>query len=216
MSSGSQPPAPRSHLLYFHGFASSPDSAKITALRPLLEPHGIVLDVPDLNVPSFSRLDWNAMIERAMERARANPPRVLAGSSLGALVALEVARRGVEVPLVLIAPAIGVGARWKTRLPDGDPVMVWNHALNANAPIHRAFFDQMNGVDVDQQPPRSRVVAFMGRRDETVPFEVVEETWKRWESTGLAPGSRLVVFDEGDHGLTAYVDDIAQAIIDLQ
>jgi surfactin synthase thioesterase subunit len=201
------------NVLYFHGFASSPASAKITALRPLLEPHGIELDTPDLNVPSFAQLAWNAMVERALEHARANPPRSLAGSSLGALVALEVVRRGVEVPLVLIAPAIGVGAQWKTRLPAGDPVMVWNHALNANAPIHRAFFDQMNDVDADAEPPRTRVIAFMGRRDETVPFELVEKTWQRWESIGLAPGSRLVVFDEGDHGLTAYVDQIANAIV---
>ncbi len=204
------------NVLYFHGFASSPVSAKITSLRPLLEPHGIVLDTPDLNVPSFAELDWNAMIARALEHAHANPPAALVGSSLGALLALEVARRGVDVPMVLIAPAIGVGARWKERLPEGDPVTVWNHALNANAPIHRAFFDQMNDVDADARPPRSRVIVFMGRRDETVPFDLVEEAWHRWESIGLAPGSRFVVFDEGDHGLTAYVDQIAQAIIDLQ
>lgn len=203
------------NVLYFHGFASSPASAKITSLRPLLEPHGIVLDTPDLNVPSFAELDWNAMVVLALEHAHANPPALLTGSSLGALLALEVARRGVEVPLVLVAPAIGVGARWKERLPDGDPVTVWNHALNANAPIHRAFFDQMNDVDADAQPPRTRVIVFMGRRDETVPFDLVEETWHRWESIGLAPGSRFVVFDEGDHGLTGYVDQIAQAIIVL-
>ena len=205
-----------SRVLYFHGFASSPGSAKITTLRPLLEPRGIVLDAPDMNVPSFAELDWNAMVELALEHAHANPPAVLVGSSLGALVALEVARRGVSAPLVLVAPALGVGARWKTRLPDGDPVTVWNHALNANAPIHRAFFDQMNGVDADVQPPRTPVIVFMGRRDETVPFDLVEETWHRWQSAGLARGSRLVVFDEGDHGLTAYVDEIAQAIINLQ
>jgi len=138
-------------VLYFHGFASSPASAKITSLRPLLEPHGIALDVPDLNVPSFSQLDWNAMVARALAHAHANPPAVVVGSSLGALVALEVVRRGVEAPLVLIAPAIGVAERWKTKLPDGDPVVVWNHALNANAPIHRAFFDQMNAIDVDAE-----------------------------------------------------------------
>lgn len=203
------------NVLYFHGFASSPASAKITSLRPLLEPHGVVLDAPDLNVPSFEHLDWNAMVEFALHHARAHPPAVLCGSSLGALLALEVARRGVEAPLVLIAPALGVGARWKTRLPEGDPVTVWNHALNANAPIHRAFFDQMNGVDADAQPPRERVIVFMGRRDETVPFELVEETWQRWESTGLARGSRFVAFDKGDHGLTAYVDQIAEAIMDV-
>ena len=203
-------------VLYFHGFASSPASAKITMLRPLLEPHGIVLDVPDLNVPSFAELDWNAMVALALEHARANPPQALVGSSLGALVALEVARRGdirmtaSRAPLVLIAPAIGIGARWKTRLPDGDPVTVWNHALKANAPIHRAFFDQMNAVDADAQPPRSRVIVFMGRLDGV---HLIEETWERWERAGLAPGSKLIVFDEGDHGLTGYVDEIAREIL---
>src|SRR5205823_4465871 len=34
-------------VLYFHGFAWSPASAKITALRPLLAPHGIELNTPD-------------------------------------------------------------------------------------------------------------------------------------------------------------------------
>ena len=43
-------------VLYFHGFASSPGSAKITALRPLLAPHGIELNAPDLNVPSFGKV----------------------------------------------------------------------------------------------------------------------------------------------------------------
>lgn len=202
-------------VLYFHGFASSPASAKITSLRPLLEPYGIELDTPDLNVPSFAELDWDAMIGRALAHAHADPPRALVGSSLGALVALEVARRGVDAPLILIAPALGIGERWKTRLPEGDPVVVWNHAMNANEPIRRAFFDQMNAVDVDDHPPLSRVVVFMGRRDETVPFSLVEETWARWETIGLAPGSRLVVFDEGDHGLTAYVREIAREIAQL-
>src|SRR4051812_8058343 len=39
------------NVLHFHGFASSPASAKITALRPILERDGIELVTPDLNVP---------------------------------------------------------------------------------------------------------------------------------------------------------------------
>ena len=116
-------------------------------------------------------------------------------------------------PLVLIAPPLGMASRWITILPDGDPISVFNHARNADAPIHRAFFDQMNAVDADAQPPRSRVVVFMGRLDESVPFDLVEETWKRWERAGLAPGSKLIVFDEGDHGLTGYVREIAREIL---
>src|SRR5881275_1785781 len=103
-------------ILYFHGFASSPASAKIGLLRPMLAPHGIELNTPDLNAPSFERLDWNAMIERALDAARETAPRAIVGSSLGSLLALEVAHRGVIAPLVLIAPALGIADRWKENL----------------------------------------------------------------------------------------------------
>src|SRR5258705_8536985 len=120
-------------VLYFHGFASSPMSAKITALRPLLAPSGIELNAPDLNVPSFEQLDFDRVVDHAVEEARRLPPAAMVGSSLGALVALATAKRGVLVPLVLIAPALGVATRWKTRIPDGDPVMVFNYARSCDA-----------------------------------------------------------------------------------
>jgi len=201
-------------VLYFHGFASSPASAKITALRPLLDPHGIELDTPDLNVPSFEKLDWNAIVARAVEAARANPPHAIAGSSLGALVALSVIRHDIDVPLVLIAPALGIAGRWRTKVPAGDPIMAFHHALGREAPIHRAFFDQMAHVSVDADPPPVRTVAIIGRNDESVPFECVAETWQRWTERGLASGSKLIPIDGGDHGLTAFVDVIAREIIE--
>jgi len=206
--------APMSSVLYLHGFASSPASAKIAVLRPLLEASGIELDAPDLNIPSFERLDFDAMVDLALERGRRTSPRAVAGSSLGALVALAVARRGLQLPLVLIAPALGIARRWRTTIPDGDPVMVFNHARNADAPIHRAFFEQMTRLHVDEDPPPAVVTALMGRKDETVPFPIVEETWQRWEASGhLVPGSKLIVLPEGDHGLVAHADAIRDAIV---
>ena len=200
-------------VLYFHGFASSPMSAKITALRPLLAPAGIEIHAPDLNVPSFERLDFDRIVDLAVAEARRVPPVAMVGSSLGALVALAAAKRGIVVPLVLIAPALGVATRWKTRIPEGDPVIVFNFARNADAPIHRAFFEQMANLHVDDDPPPSRVIAIMGRKDQTVPFDVVEETWKRWEVSGrLVPGSRFVELEEGDHALVEHAELIQEAI----
>lgn len=202
-------------VLYFHGFASSPASAKIAALRPLLAPHGIELDTPDLNVPSFEKLDFEAMVGRALEIARSRPPRAIAGSSLGALVALALAKRGLALPLVLIAPALGVARRWSEKIPDGDPVTVFHFGRNADAQIHRAFFEQIANLHVDGEPPPSRVTAIMGRKDETVPFAMVEETWERWRTSGaLAPGSRLVVLEDGDHGLVSHAGIIRDAIVE--
>lgn len=200
------------HVLYFHGFASSPRSAKITALKPLLEPEGIELDTPDLNAPDFQHLDWNAIVERALDAARRNPPAAIVGSSMGALVALEIVRRGVRAPLMLIAPAIGIGARWLVRLPPGDPVTVFNHALGADAPINRSFFLQMNEVAADEAPPPVPVIVIMGRKDETVPFELVEERWREWVSKGLQPPSRFLEIAEGDHSLADHAERLAAEI----
>jgi predicted esterase YcpF (UPF0227 family) len=199
-------------LLYFHGFASSPSSAKIGALRPLLEPRGIELFAPDLNVPSFERLDFEEMVRLGVREADRLRPRAIAGSSLGALVALEVARRGHALPLVLIAPALGIAERWRASLPDGDPIRVYNFARGGEAEIHRAFFEQMLALRIDDEPPPSRVTLLMGRDDETVPYACVESTWNRWRARGLAPGSRFLTIDGGDHGLVAHAETIAAAI----
>lgn len=201
-------------VLYFHGFASSPASAKITTLRPLLEAHGIELHTPDLNRPSFERLDFDAMVDHAFQLGQRIAPRALVGSSLGSLVALATARRGLHLPLVLIAPALGAARRWQSRIADGDPVTVFNFARNAEVPIHRAFFEQMSTLRVDDDPPPARVTAIMGRKDETVPFEIVDETWRRWEASGsLAEGSSLVVIDDGDHSLVSHTAVILDAIV---
>jgi predicted esterase YcpF (UPF0227 family) len=199
-------------VLYFHGFASSPGSAKITALRPLLAPHGIELNAPDLNVPTFEQLDFDAIVTHALDVAHATPPRAIVGSSLGALVALSIAP-SVRVPLVLIAPALGVARRWQTTIPDGDPIFTFNYARNAQAPIHRAFFEQMTRLHADDAPPPSRVTVLMGRKDETVPFDVVETIWKSWEQSGqLVAGSKFIVLEDGDHSLVAQADVIRDAI----
>ncbi|MBV9495439.1 MAG: hypothetical protein JOZ54_14415 [Acidobacteria bacterium] len=201
-------------VLYLHGFASSPASAKITALRPRVEPHGIRLDTPDLNVPTFETLDWDAVVDRALDHARRTPPRAIAASSMGALVALTLVQRGVEVPLVLIAPAFGVAKRWLPRLPTGDALTVFNFARNANATIHRRFFDQIVAIEPEAQVPPVRTTILMGRDDETVAFVDVESVWNRWRAHGVAAGSKFIEIPDGDHGLTEHVDRIAAELVE--
>ena len=200
-------------VLYFHGFASSPNSEKVRNIRELMVTRGIEIHAPDMNAPSFEKLDFEAMVARALEAAAARPPDAIVGSSLGALVALEIVRRGVRKPLVLIAPAIGVVQFWLGRIADGDPVEVYNYARGAMAPIHRAWFEKIGTVEPDRQPPAVPVTVIMGRHDESVPFDRVEGVWNRWKESGaLVPGSRFLEIEEGDHGLVAYADRIADAI----
>ena len=199
-------------ILYIHGFASSPQSAKLVALKHVLG-DSIEVDAPDMNTPSFERLDFEAMVGLALQHARENRPQAIVGSSLGGIVALELVRRGVRAPLVLIAPGVGIGNRWTARLPAGDPVEVFNHARGANAKIHRRFFEEMKQVQPETEPPATKVVIFMGRKDETVPFDFVRGVWEEWTESGrLVSGSQFVEIAGGDHGLVGYVELIADAI----
>lgn len=200
-------------VLYLHGFASSPKGRKVEALRRLLEPEGFLFLVPDLNVPSFERLDFEAMVQTAVWQAEGDSPHVIVGSSLGALVALEAVRRGVRAPLVLIAPALGLGTRWTEKLPEGEFLPFFHHREGRELPIHRAFFLQMGKVEAEGEPPESPVVILMGRRDESIPFELVRGVWRRWEASGfLRHGSRFVEIPGGDHGLVDFTDRIAVEI----
>jgi len=200
-------------VLYFHGFASSPHGRKVDRLRGMLEPDGFEIIAPDMNVPSFRWLDFEAMVSHARNAAKDVSPDVVVGSSLGSLVALSVAVSVPHVPIVLIAPAFAIAERWKSKLPDGDPITVFNYAIDADAEIHRRFFEQMADVAIDEHPPSARITALMGRNDETIPFDLVERRWNEWKSSGrLADGSELIVIGNGDHGLVEFSDRIAEAI----
>ena len=199
-------------VLYIHGFASSPQSEKLQLLTTILAPD-VTLDAPDMNVPSFAKLSFAEMMRLAESHISRRPPRAIVGSSLGSLVALELARRGAAAPLILIAPAVGVARRWQTRLAAGDPIRVFHHAMNGEAEIHRAFFDEMNDMQPELATPDVPVSVIMGRNDETVPFAMVRGVWETWIASGALPqGSRFIEIAGGDHGLVSFVEVIAREI----
>ena len=200
-------------VLYLHGFASSPAGRKIALLREALPPSEFRLVAPDLNRPSFAKLDFQDIVAAALDASRTDPPSVVVGSSLGAIVALEACRRGLAAPLVLIAPALGFGKRWTEKLAPGDPIPMFHHGENREIGIHRRFFEQMAAIQADRDAPAQPVTILMGTKDESVPFDGVYETWRRWEMTGqLRKGSRFIAIPEGDHGLVNHVDLIAAEV----
>jgi pimeloyl-ACP methyl ester carboxylesterase len=183
-------------------------------LRRILEPSGFRIIAPDLNIPSFERLDFRAMSRVALWDMKRHLPAVVVGSSLGALVALEAGRAALAAPLVLIAPALNFGRRWIEKLPPGDSLPFFHHGEGKDLVIHRRFFEVMAGTDADRDPPKTPVTILMGRRDESVPFDLVRGAWTRWEESGrLLEGSRFVEIRDGDHGLTDSVNQIAEEIL---
>lgn len=202
-------------LLYLHGLASSPKGRKRGMLGRRFEAEGWKVVAPDLNVPSFRELSFAEMCAEAFVTCVEARPRVVVGSSLGALVALTLADMlgGAAPPLVLVAPALGFGERWKSKLPEGDAFELFHHGEGRPLPIHRAFFEEMSDVRVDEAPPSVPVSIVMGTGDESVPFEQVFESWARWEASGrLVPGSRFHRVEGGDHGLIEFGDEIEAAV----
>jgi uncharacterized protein len=203
-------------ILYLHGFASSPAGRKIAALRSILENRGAGVVAPDLNVPSFLDLDFEAMVGVALSEWERHRPAVVVGSSLGALVAVEASRRGMRAPLLLIAPAIGFGPRWVEKLPEGDPLTFFHHSEGRDLPIRRRFFESLAAVENDDDSPAVPVVVVMGTRDDSVPIAHVREIWRRWAASGrLVPGSRFIEIAGGDHGLVEYAPVLADNIVEL-
>lgn len=169
---------------------------------------------PDLNIPSFQKLDFRAMARISFWEAKKHMPAVVVGSSLGALVALELARIAPVPALALIAPALGFGPRWVETLTPGDPVSFFHFGQGRELPVHRRFFEQMARLELENEPPRVPTVALMGTDDKSVPFETVREVWSVWERSGaLAPGSKFVAIPGGDHGLLEHVPRIADEIV---
>ena len=208
--------SPAPVLLYLHGLASSPRGRKRELLEKRFAADGIGVVAPDLNVPSFRKLDFLEMRNVARAACERAQPKVIIGSSLGALVALSLAESLSSLsspPLVLVAPALAFGERWKSKLPDGDVFELFHHGEGKALPIHRRFFEEMALVRVDEAPPPVPVSIVMGTDDESVPFAQVEESWRRWEESGrLVAGSRFHRVEGGDHGLVEFGDRIEAAV----
>ncbi len=207
-------PAP-ARLLYLHGLASSPRGRKRAVLEDRFAPEGIEVVAPDLNVPSFRQLEFREMVKAAKNSFEGARPGVVVGSSLGALVALSLAEdlSSSSFSLVLVAPALGFGDRWKDKLPEAPEFEMFHHGEERMLPIRRRFFEEMALVRVDDAPPRVAVSIVMGTEDEVVPFALVEAVWRRWAASGrLVPGSRFHRVAGGDHGLVAHGDEIESAV----
>lgn len=198
-------------LLYLHGFASGPGSAKARALAERFARRGIALDVPDLTPggDGFERSTPASMLAVAEARLASSPgPHAIIGSSLGGWLAALCAWRDRSVErLVLLAPAFRLHQRWSSRLTPAElagwrerGLEVFHFASNRHRRLGFDFFE-----DAARWPAIPRVtvptLVLAGRGDETVPLEDVERF------VALTPAARLVALDDG-HQLLASLDRI--------
>ena len=201
------------HVIYLHGFASSPASSKAMFLKNRLLAHGVTFNCPDLNQPDFATMTVSRMVKEVQAIIDLLPegPVVLCGSSLGAFVALHasdcVSRRIDQ--LILLAPAFDFGrrpvgdlgeegmARWKD---EGW----WTFTHYATAQSQRVHYELFrDATEYDSFGIRSIVptLIIQGRYDTVVDPKMVE----RFSAT--RPHVDLVMVDD-DHQLGASLERI--------
>jgi pimeloyl-ACP methyl ester carboxylesterase len=202
------------HVIYLHGFMSSPSSSKAQRFERELAALGVTFDCPDLNEPVFETLTVTRMIDHAaaaIEQAPAGPV-ALIGSSLGAFVALQLIGRPAAARvdrLILLAPALDFGANRLTRLGNhtiedwrrAGRITLFHYAANAPREVRFGLYEdaaQYDALTVDVSLP---ALVFQGRADETVDPVSVE----RWARDRPAVVLRLL--DDG-HQLAASIDGI--------
>lgn len=201
----------RPHILYLHGFASGPLSAKGLALGRRLADQAASYAIPDLEGGDFFALTMDGIQERALAAMAALPddgrPLLLVGSSLGGYTAALLAARG-RLParvagLLLIAPAFGFTARW-AGLVGEDGLREWrregwrlfhHHGRDRDEWLSVAFVDSCADLPEVPGPSPIPTVIVHGRQDETVDWRL---------SRAYADQSAQVELHlvQGDHRLT--------------
>ena len=188
-------------VLYLHGFASSPESAKARFFSERFAAAGVKFLCPDLNQPAFSTLTVSRMLQQVEKRISALPQGevVLMGSSLGGFVAVEAAARQVGAArhpitrLILLAPAVELEwDRWSEVGPGGvdrwrqnGAVDVFHYAQNRPDRLDFGFYE-----DAAHYHPASRqlslpMLIFQGRQDASVSPHIVERFAQRQSAATL-------------------------------
>jgi pimeloyl-ACP methyl ester carboxylesterase len=205
------------HVIYLHGFTSSPSSSKAQRFARELAAEGVTFACPDFNQPSFETLTITRMLEQTAEAIATAPadPIALIGSSLGAFVAVHAVssrhadRRaaGRVDRLILLAPALDFGGNRLERLGDhgidewrrAGRLTVFHHAASRPQEIGFALYEDAAQYDAFAVDATLPTLVFQGRADETVEPASVE----RWARGRPLVDLRLV---EDGHQLTASMD----------
>jgi len=203
------------HVLYLHGFASSPHSSKAARFERELAAHGIGFSCPDFNQPSFQTLTVTRMLDQTRAAVAAAPPGPigLIGSSLGAFVALHAANddaiAGRLALMILLAPALDFGGNRLRQLgghgieewrPSGK-LRVFHHADEQERDVGFALYEDAARYDAFAVEPAVPTLVFQGTRDASVDPDMV----RQWCADRPSIDLRLL---DDEHQLTASMGEI--------
>jgi pimeloyl-ACP methyl ester carboxylesterase len=167
------------HVVYLHGFASSPQSSKAQFFKSKFAERGISIDIPELDGGSFERLTISGMLKIVGERV-AGRSCVLMGSSLGGFTAaLYAARHPREVErMVLLAPALQFSKRWNARFGAEDlgewkrdgSKSFYHYGRKREERLGYDFVEDAKQFEGEPEFPQPALILH-GTQDEVVPVE---------------------------------------------
>lgn len=212
-------PRPVAHVIYLHGFASSPASSKAQRFAAELAARGIGCACPDFNDPEFETLTVTRMLDQTAAAIAAAPagPVALVGSSLGAFVAVHAAVRDMRAAeprvdrLVLLAPALDFGGNRLGQLGEhgidewrrAGKLRVFHYAHHAERDVGYALYEDAARFDAFSVNLDVPALVFQGTRDASVDPSMVE----RWATSRTGVDLRLL---DDEHQLARSIDRIWQ------
>ena len=186
------PEAAPTHLLYLHGFRSSPQSAKARRVAAWVQQHR-----PDLHwwcpqLPPSPR-ETMAMLFKTLAGWPQERMAVI-GSSLGGFYATAVAER-TGCPAVLLNPAVN---------PARDLAAYIGEQTSFHDPADHFFFRaefiaELRELSLTAVTRPERYFAIIAKGDEVL-------DWR--EMAGRYPGAHIRLLEGGDHGLSDFEDHL--------
>ena len=189
-------PLPTTHLLYLHGFRSSPQSAKARQLVKRIEQRHPAVHLWCPQLPPSP----HEAIELVM-RGIAQWPRqsmAVVGSSLGGFYATYVAGM-TRCRAVLLNPAVHPGRDLARHI---GAQTQW-HDPESRFYFKPDYIDELHALDIGALTRPERVMAIIAKGDEVL-------DWR--EMSARYPGSRIHLREAGDHALSDFehrhLDDV--------
>ena len=188
--------APATHLLYLHGFRSSPQSSKARAVAQRVQQMhpGVTWWCPQL--PPSPREAMALVAEGIAGWPQASM--AVVGSSLGGFYATWVAAH-TGCRAVLLNPAVN---------PARDLQKYIGEQTSWHDPQDRFFFrpefiTELHALECPSQPVPAQVLAIIAKGDEVLDWREMQQRY---------PGSRIRLLEGGDHALsdfdTAHIDTV--------
>ena len=200
------------HVVYLHGFASSPLSSKAQFFRRKFAACGVPMEIPQLDEGRFEELTISGQL-RVIERTVGERPAILMGSSLGGyLAALYAARHPSQIErMVLLAPAFQFPRRWRERYSPEDwkregSIPVFHYGEGRERRLGYQFAE--DAAQYEDEPEFSQPALILhGVQDSVVPAQISSAYAARH------PNVELVLLESG-HELTDVLEPMWLKISD--